>query len=103
MALFARTGPTKTLMVFVFIRESYWEADILPTELLPHAFVFRYLTVRKGFSRFRGQPIPSRKSIPTMGVIGKWTQNLKLKPALTPSCRPEFPPSLTFHDIINIS
>jgi hypothetical protein len=26
---FARTGPTKTLMVFVFIRLPFWEAGIL--------------------------------------------------------------------------
>src|SRR5215469_5918648 len=37
------------------------------TELLPHCCVFRYLTVRQGFSRFRRLSIPSRKSIQTMG------------------------------------
>ena len=52
------------------------------TELLPHSCVFRYLTVRQGFSRFRGQSIPSRKSIPTMGSDRKMDSKMDSKPGL---------------------
>jgi hypothetical protein len=73
------------------------------TELLPRACVFRYLTVRKGFSRFRGLSIPSRKSIPTMGSERKMDSKLEPKLTLARPPRPAFICSLPPHDIINIS
>ena len=78
------------------------------TELLPRSCVFRYLAVLQGFSRFRDQSIPSRKSIPTMGSDRKMDSKMDSKleaetgahtllPTRVPAC------SLPSHDIINIS
>src|SRR5437868_2469932 len=78
------------------------------TELLPPACIFCYLTVRQGFSRFRGQSIPSRKSIPTMGSDRKMDSKTDSKfraegDARTFSSTAVLICSLPPHDIINIS
>src|SRR5262249_14336903 len=76
------------------------------TELLPRSCVFRYLTVRQGFSRFSDQSIPSRKSIQTMGSDRKMDSKTDSKPGArrraydatqVPNC------FLPVHDILNIS
>src|SRR5579871_4801528 len=75
------------------------------TELLPLACVFRYLTVRQGFSRFRGQSIPSRKSIQTMGSDRKMDSKTDSKPRAECESTMLLVPNglLPLHDINNIS
>src|SRR5262249_31723876 len=78
------------------------------TELLPRSCVFRCLTVRQGFSRFRGLSIPSRKSIRTMGSDRKMDSKPDSKRwaetgAHTPFDSPISGCSLPSHDNINIS
>ena len=78
-------------------------------ELLPRSCVFRYLTVRQEFTRFRGLSIPSRKSIQTMGSDRKMDSKTDSKPAGETDARNVRSTDVSHlfpshsHDIINIS
>jgi hypothetical protein len=71
------------------------------TELLPCSCVFCDLTVRQGFNRFRGQSIPSSKSIQTMGSDRKMDSKPGAEGEPVMLHGPER--FLPLHDIINIS